>query len=73
MTSAFTSEIINKWPDRTQLPESNGTFVKNFQEHPQSQRYNFSTAIPIKKGVNTDPAKCINFSTIPVDRKSEYS
>ncbi|MEG4804617.1 Uma2 family endonuclease [Microcoleus sp. ARI1-B5] len=24
------------FPDRTQLPESNGTFVKNFQEHPQS-------------------------------------
>jgi Uma2 family endonuclease len=23
-------------PDHTQLPESNGTFVKNFQEHPQS-------------------------------------
>lgn len=24
------------FPDRTQLPESDGTFVKNFQEHPQS-------------------------------------
>ncbi|MGB8698336.1 MAG: Uma2 family endonuclease [Thermosynechococcaceae cyanobacterium] len=24
------------WPDHTQLPESDGTFVKNFQEHPQS-------------------------------------
>lgn len=36
MTSAFTSEIITKWLDHTQLPESNGTFVKNFQEHPQS-------------------------------------
>jgi hypothetical protein len=23
-------------PDRTQLPESDGSFVKNFQEHPQS-------------------------------------
>ncbi|BAZ26482.1 hypothetical protein NIES4073_73900 [Kalymmatonema gypsitolerans NIES-4073] len=23
-------------PDHTQLPESDGTFVKNFQEHPQS-------------------------------------
>jgi len=23
-------------PDHTQLPETNGTFVKNFQEHPQS-------------------------------------
>lgn len=25
-----------KLPDHTQLPESDGTFVKNFQEHPQS-------------------------------------
>ncbi|MEB3359929.1 MAG: Uma2 family endonuclease [Synechococcales bacterium] len=24
------------YPDHTQLPESDGTFVKNFQEHPQS-------------------------------------
>lgn len=24
------------FPDHTQLPESDGTFVKNFQEHPQS-------------------------------------
>ena len=24
------------FPDHTQLPESNGSFVKNFQEHPQS-------------------------------------
>jgi hypothetical protein len=23
-------------PDHTQLPESDGRFVKNFQEHPQS-------------------------------------
>ena len=26
----------NTLPDHTQLPESDGTFVKNFQEHPQS-------------------------------------
>jgi len=33
-------------PDHTQLPESDGTFVKNFQEHPQSisnRFYNNST------------------------------
>ena len=24
------------FPDHTQLPESDGTFVENFQEHPQS-------------------------------------
>ena len=27
---------LRPFPDRTQLPESDGTFVKNFQEHPQS-------------------------------------
>ncbi len=25
-----------RWPDHTELPETDGTFVKNFQEHPQS-------------------------------------
>ena len=29
-------EIPPQFPDHTQLPESDGTFVKNFQEHPQS-------------------------------------
>ena len=24
------------FPDHTQLPEEDGTFVKNFQQHPQS-------------------------------------
>jgi Uma2 family endonuclease len=37
---ALLSDIINipsqTLPDHTQLPESDGTFVKNFQEHPQS-------------------------------------
>jgi len=28
--------ILTALPDHTQLPESDGTFVKNFQEHPQS-------------------------------------
>ena len=27
---------VRAFPDHTQLPESDGTFVKNFQEHPQS-------------------------------------
>ncbi|ACK65470.1 protein of unknown function DUF820 [Rippkaea orientalis PCC 8801] len=34
-----TSDILNlppPFPDHTQLPDSDGTFVKNFQEHPQS-------------------------------------
>lgn len=29
-------ELPRALPDHTQLPESDGTFVKNFQEHPQS-------------------------------------
>ena len=30
------NEELRPFPDHTQLPESDGTFVKNFQEHPQS-------------------------------------
>ena len=29
-------QALERLPDHTQLPESDGTFVKNFQEHPQS-------------------------------------
>ncbi|MBD2300644.1 Uma2 family endonuclease [Nostoc sp. FACHB-190] len=37
MTLAKSSELgITHLPDHTELPESDGTFVKNFQEHPQS-------------------------------------
>lgn len=37
MTTAHPSELgVTSLPDHTQLPESDGTFVKNFQEHPQS-------------------------------------
>ncbi|QLE59122.1 Uma2 family endonuclease [Nostoc sp. TCL26-01] len=37
MTIAQSSELgITHLPDHTELPESDGTFVKNFQEHPQS-------------------------------------
>lgn len=35
ISTPFDSEVIHL-PDHTQLPESDGTFVKNFQEHPQS-------------------------------------
>lgn len=28
-------DLTPPFPDHTQLPESDGTFVKNFQEHPQ--------------------------------------
>jgi Uma2 family endonuclease len=37
MTSATNPpNALTPFPDHTQLPESDGTFVKNFQEHPQS-------------------------------------
>ena len=37
MTETVTRiELPPPFPDHTQLPESDGTFVKNFQEHPQS-------------------------------------
>jgi hypothetical protein len=29
-------ELPTSLPDHTQLPDSDGAFVKNFQEHPQS-------------------------------------
>ncbi|TAH20032.1 MAG: Uma2 family endonuclease, partial [Oscillatoriales cyanobacterium] len=34
--SLSTTGLPPAFPDHTQLPESDGTFVKNFQEHPQS-------------------------------------
>jgi Uma2 family endonuclease len=37
MTQSTNPRILPPpFPDHTQLPESDGTFVKNFQEHPQS-------------------------------------
>ncbi|WNZ21792.1 Uma2 family endonuclease [Leptolyngbya sp. NK1-12] len=36
MTQSLEPVVITPFPDHTQLPESDGTFVKNFQEHPQS-------------------------------------
>ncbi|CAN1209853.1 Putative restriction endonuclease domain-containing protein [Tumidithrix helvetica PCC 7403] len=36
MTHATSPDLILTLPDHTQLPESDGTFVKNYQEHPQS-------------------------------------
>jgi hypothetical protein len=30
------TELLRTWPDHTQLPESDGAIVENFQEHPQS-------------------------------------
>lgn len=37
MTSSIDPLVLPPpFPDHTQLPESDGVFVKNFQEHPQS-------------------------------------
>lgn len=40
-------------PDHTQLPESDGTFVKNFQEHPQSLLLT-SSITPVLKALHPD-------------------
>ncbi|QEI39795.1 hypothetical protein BMF77_00348 [Dolichospermum sp. UHCC 0315A] len=45
-------------PDHTQLPESDGTFVKNFQEHPQSILLTDSIQ-PILKKIHPDGQYCI--------------
>ncbi|WP_176453155.1 Uma2 family endonuclease [Pseudanabaena sp. SR411] len=36
MINAISSDLILALPDHTQLPESDGKFVNNYQEHPQS-------------------------------------
>ncbi|MEA5621293.1 Uma2 family endonuclease [Cronbergia sp. UHCC 0137] len=45
-------------PDHTQLPESDGTFVKNWQEHPQSILLTDSIT-PILKQLHPDGQYCI--------------
>lgn len=45
-------------PDHTQLPESDGTFVKNFQEHPQSIILT-SSIEPILQKLHPDGRYCI--------------
>jgi Uma2 family endonuclease len=45
-------------PDHTQLPESDGTFVKNFQEHPQSIVLT-SSIEPVLQNLHPDGRYCI--------------
>jgi len=45
-------------PDHTQLPESDGTFVKNFQEHPQSIIIT-SSIEPVLQKIHPDGRYCI--------------
>ena len=57
----FTLNVENNptgWPDHTQLPESDGTFVKNFQEHPQSILLTDSIT-PVLEKIHPDANYCI--------------
>ncbi|TBR61973.1 transcriptional regulator [Westiellopsis prolifica IICB1] len=59
MTSAINSpDTLTPFPDHTQLPESNGTFVKNWQEHPQSILLTDSIT-PILEKLHPDSQYCI--------------
>jgi len=51
-------EFPTTLPDHTQLPESDGTFVKNFQEHPQSLLLTDAIA-PILQQLHPDGQYCI--------------
>jgi Uma2 family endonuclease len=59
MTLAKTPQPdISNLPDHTQLPESDGTFVKNFQEHPQSILLTDSIT-PVLEQLHADRQYCI--------------
>jgi hypothetical protein len=59
MTSAQTPfGVETTLPDHTQLPESDGTFVKNLQEHPQSVLLTDSIE-PILQKLHPDGQYCI--------------
>ena len=51
-------ELPTTLPDHTQLPESDGTFVKNFQEHPQSLLLTDSLS-PVLQQLHPDGQYCI--------------
>ncbi len=56
--SAVRVDTISSLPDHTQLPDSDGTFVKNFQEHPQSIVLT-SSIEPILQQLHPDGRYCI--------------
>ncbi|MGV0023523.1 Uma2 family endonuclease [Phormidesmis priestleyi] len=58
MTAVTPSTVRLTLPDHTQLPESDGTFVKNFQEHPQSILLTDSI-LPLLEQQNPDGQYCI--------------
>lgn len=53
MSTALPPLPQTTWPDHTQLPESDGNFVKNFQEHPQSVLLT-TTLLPVLQVVQPD-------------------
>ncbi len=59
MTEIFTElDLPPQFPDHTQLPESDGTFVKNFQEHPQTIILTESID-PVLQRLHPDEQYCI--------------
>jgi Uma2 family endonuclease len=54
----MTTTVKLSLPDHTQLPESNGEFVKNFQEHPQSVLLT-DTIAPTLDRIHPDRNYCI--------------
>lgn len=55
---AFPQPMGQGLPDHTQLPESDGTFVHNFQEHPQSMLLTDSLG-PVLQRLHPDGQYCI--------------
>ena len=58
MTATQPEFTLKTLPDHTQLPESDGTFVKNFQEHPQSSLLTDSIR-PVLQRLHPDGQYCI--------------
>lgn len=56
--STIVPEFPKALPDHTQLPESDGKFVKNFQEHPQSLLLTDSIS-PVLQQLQPDGQYCI--------------
>lgn len=58
MTATQSELSTSALPDHTQLPESDGTFAKNFQEHPQSNLITNSIR-PVLQALHPDEQYCI--------------
>ena len=58
MTSTAAPKLSLTLPDHTQLPDSDGTFVKNLQEHPQSILLTDSIK-PVLQQLHPDGQYCI--------------